>query len=221
MPCPVSLTLISTCAPDALRGGPRRGRRAGVNLTRSRAGSRPPAGAGRGRPMTGPAPGSSDGLAARTPLASAAGRTVSSAASTTGAEVDRRGSEPELAGDDARDVEQVLDELGLRPRVALDGLERARRSARGVELAAAEQLRPAEHGVERRAQLVRDGRQELVLDAGWPPRPRRAPSCSRPSSRARSSSTRFWSSMSVQVPNQRTTRPSASRTGRARPRNQR
>jgi len=32
---------------------------------------------------------------------------------------------PELAGDDARDVEDVLDELRLGPRVALDGFQHA------------------------------------------------------------------------------------------------
>ena len=47
--------------------------------------------------------------------------------------------------------------------------------ARLVELAVAQEPGPAEDGVERRAQLVGDGAQELVLERGWPPRPRGAP----------------------------------------------
>ena len=42
-----------------------------------------------------------------------------------GAQVDGRDVEPELAGDHARDVEQVFDELRLGAGVALAGLERA------------------------------------------------------------------------------------------------
>jgi hypothetical protein len=75
--------------------------------------------------------------------------------------------DPQLAGDDARDVEQILDEIGLHLGVALDGLERALLLGL-VELPRAEEARPAEDGVERRAQLVRDRRQELVLDARRP-----------------------------------------------------
>ena len=73
--------------------------------------------------------------------------------------------EPQLAGDDARDVEDVLDELGLRPRVALDGLERPAERRRLRPRRSRSMPRPAEDGVERRAQLVRDGGEELVLGA--------------------------------------------------------
>jgi len=41
-------------------------------------------------------------------------------------EVDRADVDAELAADDPRDVEQVVDELRLRPGVALDDLERVR-----------------------------------------------------------------------------------------------
>jgi len=69
--------------------------------------------------------------------------------------------EPHLAGDDPRDVEEVLDELRLHGRVALDGLERLR-PARFGDGVAAEEASPPEHRVERRAQLVGDGGEELV-----------------------------------------------------------
>ena len=62
--------------------------------------------------------------------------------------------EAEVAGDDAGDVEQVLDELGLDLGVPLDGREPFLQVL-GVDLAGAEDLGPAEDGVERRAQLVR------------------------------------------------------------------
>lgn len=68
----------------------------------------------------------------------------------------------ELAGDDARDVEQVFDEARLRPSGALDRLNRALRLD-VVQLAAGEQPRPTEHGVERRAQFVGKRGKEIVL----------------------------------------------------------
>ncbi len=79
-------------------------------------------------------------------------------------ELDRTHLEAYLAGDDARDVEQILDQPRLRTRRALDRrdalLERCR-----VERAHAEQRRPREDRRERRAQLVGDGSEELVLGA--------------------------------------------------------
>ena len=74
----------------------------------------------------------------------------------------RFGVEPELPGDDARHVEDVADDLLLHPRVPLDSLERLR-AAGLVHLRAAQQSRPSEHRVQRRAQLVRYGRQKFVL----------------------------------------------------------
>ena len=53
----------------------------------------------------------------------------------------------------------------LRPGVALDGLDGPLRPSAVVEAAAGSEPGPAEDGVERRAQLVRDGAQELVLEA--------------------------------------------------------
>ena len=75
-----------------------------------------------GSPVTGPAAGSRT-WSRRMPLASAAGRTVSTAARDDGGEVDGLDVEAELAADDAAHVEQVLDELGLGAGVALDDLE--------------------------------------------------------------------------------------------------
>jgi hypothetical protein len=62
----------------------------------------------------------------------------------------------------ARDVEQILDELCLNARIPLDGLERPPMHGR-LHRALAQHVRPAEHGVERRPELVRQGRQELVF----------------------------------------------------------
>ena len=78
------------------------------------------------------------------------------------AQVHRPHVETEPAGHDARDVEQVFDELSLGARVALDGLERAALHHL-VHGAAPEPPDPAEHGGERRAELMRDGGEELVL----------------------------------------------------------
>ena len=69
----------------------------------------------------------------------------------------------ELAGDDARDVEEIFDERGLGARVALDALVRPRGRG-GVGGRDPQDLNPAEDGVERRAQLVRERGQELVLE---------------------------------------------------------
>ena len=82
--------------------------------------------------------------------------------------------EPHLAGDDAAHVEQVLDELRLGARVALDRVE-ALLQVLGVARPGRQQLRPAEDGVERRAQLVRQGGQKLVLQPAGAVRPRLGP----------------------------------------------
>ena len=79
------------------------------------------------------------------------------------AQVDRRRLHPELAGHDARDVEQVVDQLRLQARVALDHLERVRHLSRR-HLLVAQHRGPAQDRRERRAQLVRERRQELVLE---------------------------------------------------------
>ncbi len=68
----------------------------------------------------------------------------------------------ELAGDDARDVEDVLDQLRLRLGVAADDVD-GLPGAVGRQRAGEQHLHPAEDGVERRAQLVRQRREEIVL----------------------------------------------------------
>jgi hypothetical protein len=71
-----------------------------------------------------------------------------------GPHVERRHVELELAGDDARDVEQLVDELPLQPRVALDHVERLLALA-GADPAGAQHAGPPEDRRQRRAQLVR------------------------------------------------------------------
>ena len=78
------------------------------------------------------------------------------------AEIDRREVEAQLARDDPRHVEDVLDELDLDGGVALDDLEPTR-VRRARDLGTPQHPRPAEDGVQRRPELVRDDRQELVL----------------------------------------------------------
>ena len=58
----------------------------------------------------------------RMPLASAAGSTVSIATWMTAVEVHRLHVEAELAGDDAGDIEQIVDQLRLELHVSLDRL---------------------------------------------------------------------------------------------------
>ena len=60
-------------------------------------------------------------------LATAAGRMESTADCTTPTSSTDFGPEVELAADDARDVEQILDEPRLRACVAIEAFERARR----------------------------------------------------------------------------------------------
>src|SRR4051812_20892514 len=61
--------------------------------------------------------------------------------------------ETELACNDPRYVENVADQLRLKNRISLDGLDGARRRGR-IEHSLAQQLGPADDGVERRSQLV-------------------------------------------------------------------
>src|SRR6185436_14333212 len=77
-------------------------------------------------------------------------------------EVDGTDVQPQLAGHDARDVEDVRDELALGAGVAVDRLDRARRG-RLVQLARAQHVGPAHHRVQGRAQLLGEGGQELIL----------------------------------------------------------
>ena len=77
-------------------------------------------------------------------------------------QIDRRQLDAQLAGDDARHVEDVFDQLRLRARVAFDGVQRLL-FLLGRQRARPQHARPADHRVERRAQLVRQRREELVL----------------------------------------------------------
>ena len=67
-----------------------------------------------------------------------------------------------LPGSEPGHVEQIVDEAGLHHRVAFDDPDRLAYPGL-VERVLREHVRPAEDGIERRAQLVRDDRQELVL----------------------------------------------------------
>ena len=97
-------------------------------------------------------------------FASAAGRTASTAASTTRARSTGASVELQLAGDDARDVEDVLDELRLRCALrSMVSSARWRTSRRRAGRRAAS--RPSRGWRQRRAQLVRERGQELVLGA--------------------------------------------------------
>ena len=70
--------------------------------------------------------------------------------------------EVELAGHDARHVEEILDQLRKQLGVAFDHLDAARR-ARRVRGSSTQESRPPEHGGQRRAQLMRHDREKLVL----------------------------------------------------------
>ena len=79
-----------------------------------------------------------------------------------GRQVDRSHVEPELARGDSRDVDQVVDQLRQGDDVAFDDFEPAVELLL-LERAAAKQLGPREDRRQGVAQLVRDGREELVL----------------------------------------------------------
>ena len=78
--------------------------------------------------------------------------------------VDRSNLETQLARDDARDVQQILDEPRLERRIALDDVERTH-LGRLVEATGAEKASPDEDRAERRPQLVRERGEEVVLEA--------------------------------------------------------
>ena len=86
------------------------------------------------------------------------------AASNNRGRLDVAEVQPEMSADHSRHVEQVLDEPGLCRGVSRDDADRVRKHL-GRHRAAAEHRRPADDRVQRRPQLVRDRRQELVLGA--------------------------------------------------------
>ena len=68
----------------------------------------------------------------------------------------------DLAADDAAHVEKIFDELGLKVRVSLDVPSPSRDLSLVVPLSG--KLRPPQNGIERRAQLVRNRREKLILN---------------------------------------------------------
>jgi len=68
-------------------------------------------------------------------------------------EHERANVELQLASDDSRYVEQIFNQLSLRPGIAFDNLNRAFR-ADAFQLVGRQHARPAEHGVERRPEFV-------------------------------------------------------------------
>ena len=77
-------------------------------------------------------------------------------------EVDRPDVQAQHAGDDAGDIEEVVDDLGLSPRIALDRLQRIA-DGRRVKRPRSQHAGPSDDRRQRCAQLVRDRGQELVL----------------------------------------------------------
>src|SRR6185503_9175241 len=78
------------------------------------------------------------------------------------AKIDRPDVESELAADDSRNVEQVVDDLSKHPCVALNRLQRAPGYV-VVERSGSHQLSPAQDRIQRCPQLVRNGSEKLVL----------------------------------------------------------
>ncbi len=79
----------------------------------------------------------------------------------------------QLAGDDPRHVQNVIDELDLRHGVALDDLEPFLKMAR-FRVFVAQDTEPSDDGVQRRAHLVAERGQKHVLSTigrfRFPPR---------------------------------------------------
>ena len=71
----------------------------------------------------------------------------------------------QLAGHDPVHVQQVLDHLTLRARVALNRIDTLHDVFLARDAAPRQDLRPAEDGVERSAQLVRQRGEELIFHA--------------------------------------------------------
>ena len=79
------------------------------------------------------------------------------------ADVDRLFGERHLAGDDAGDVQHLFDQADLRFGIAFDDLDGMRGA--WIEVSGAQNPRPAEDGIERRSQLVRQRAEEFILEA--------------------------------------------------------
>jgi len=70
----------------------------------------------------------------------------------------------QLAGDDAREIQQVFHQLRLGAGVSLNRTQGVP-DAPGFERFVEDHRRPPEDGVQRGPQFVRQGREEFVLDA--------------------------------------------------------
>ncbi len=79
------------------------------------------------------------------------------------ADVEILGLEPQLAGFDLREVENVVDDGEQRVRRALDGGREA--ALARIEFRIQQQLGHAQHAVHRRADFVRHAREEFALGA--------------------------------------------------------
>ena len=73
-----------------------------------------------------------------------------------------RGFQHQAPGDDPRDVQQVFDQSFLHLRAALNRADGVVRLS-GLEMSVAQQPCPSERRRQRRSQLVRKHREELVL----------------------------------------------------------
>ena len=80
-------------------------------------------------------------------------------------EIDRSRLQRELAVHDAADVQEVVDQAALVPRVALDDVEGALGGGLVHHQAGAQHLDPPQYGGERRSQLVGQRREKHVLRA--------------------------------------------------------
>src|SRR5262249_335569 len=81
-----------------------------------------------------------------------------------GGEVERLNIQREIASDDGRYIEQVVNQFLLRAGVALYSLQGAL-FALFVEAPPPDKHDPTEHGGQRRAQLVRDGGEKFIFQS--------------------------------------------------------
>ncbi len=72
--------------------------------------------------------------------------------------------EPYFSGDYTAHIKQVFDDLGLDTGVSLDGVEPLLKFG-NLELATPEDMRPTQHGIQRRAKFVAECCEKFVLHA--------------------------------------------------------
>ena len=96
------------------------------------------------------------------PLASAAGTNAVEGRGQEGFQVHRTDIEAQLAAENGRDVEEILDQARLLLGVARDRVDGAVDHV-GVPPRGAEHVGPAQDGVQGGPELVGQGRQEVVL----------------------------------------------------------